>query len=204
MIGAAIVVLLAGAWVLWKNVVEPRVTPKRFGVVVDHSLYRSGRIHPSLLPKVLDRYGIDDIVALTYPDSAPQYQALEASLAAARGIRVERFGLDGDGTGNPATVVDALVAIHTAIARGDQVLVQCAAGSERTGGVVYLYRTLVLGESPDAAYAELLRYGHRPSRNPHLEAFLNANMAYFADELVTRGIAQPPTVLPRLPESTAH
>ena len=57
---------------------------------------------------------------------------------------------------------------------------QCAAGSERTGGIIYLYRTLVLGESPDAAYAELLGYGHRPNRNPKLEAFLNANMAYFA------------------------
>ncbi len=57
---------------------------------------------------------------------------------------------------------------------------QCAAGSERTGEVIYLYRTLVLGESPDDAYAELLRYGHRPGRNPKLEAFLNENMAYFA------------------------
>ena len=203
-IGVAIVALFAAAWLLWKNVVEPRVVPKRFGVVIDHSLYRSGRIHPSLLPQVLDRYGIDDIVALTYPGSASQYQALEASLATARGIRVERFGLDGDGTGNPATVVDALVAIHAAVARGDQVLVQCAAGSERTGGVVYLYRTLVLGESPDAAYAELLRYGHRPSRNPHLETFLNAHMAYFADALAERGIAQPPAALPHLPEPTSR
>ena len=69
----------------------------------------------------------------------------------------------GNGTGDPAHVVEALVAIHDAIGRGDQVLVQCAAGSERTGGVIYLYRTLVLGESPDAAYAELLGYGHRPN-----------------------------------------
>ena len=191
---------LAAAWLVWKDVVAPRVFPKRFGVVVDNALYRSGRIHPSLLPRVLDRYGIDDIVALTYPGGAPQSQAFEASLAAERGIRFERFGLDGDGTGDPATVVEALVAIHAAVGRGEQVLVQCAAGSERTGGVVYLYRTLVLGQSPEAAYAELLRYGHRPSRNPKLESFLNANMAYFADALAARGIAQPPATLPNLPE----
>ena len=194
------IALLAAAWFVWNDVLSPRVFPKRFGVVVDNALYRSGRIHPSLLPTVLDRYGIDDIVALTYPGSAPQYQAFEASLAAERGIRFERFGLDGDGTGDPATVVDALVAIHAAVDRGDQVLVQCAAGSERTGAIVYLYRTLVLGQPADAAYAELLRYGHRPSRNPRLEPFLNANMAYFADALAARGVAQSPATLPHLPE----
>ena len=61
------VVALVGAWFAWKNLLAPRLIAKRFGVVVEHELYRSGRIHPSLLPKVLDQYGIDDIVALTYP-----------------------------------------------------------------------------------------------------------------------------------------
>ena len=192
--------LLGAAWFTWNDVVAPRMFPKRFGVVVDNALYRSGRIHPSLLPTVLDRYGIDDIVSLTYPGSAPQYQAFEASLAAERGIRFERFGLDGDGTGDPATVVDALVAIHAAVGRREQVLVQCAAGSERTGAIVYLYRTLVLGQGADEAYAELLHYGHRPSRNRKLESFLNENMAYFVDELAARGVAQPPATLPHLPE----
>lgn len=199
-VAAAAIILLATAWLVWKDVVSPRIFPKRFGVVVDGALYRSGRIHPSLLPRVLDRYDIDDIVTLTYPAAAPQYQTAEAALAAQRGIRIERFGLDGDGTGDPATVVAALVAIHDAVGRGEQVLVHCAAGSERTGAIVYLYRTLVLGEDREAAYAELLRFGHRPSRNPHLEAFLNANMAYFADALAARGIAPSPATLPRLPE----
>jgi protein tyrosine/serine phosphatase len=199
----AVVLFTAVVSVLWVDVVSPRVFPKRFGVVVEHAFYRSGRIHPSLLPKVLDRYGIDDIVALTYPASGAQYQSLEAAVAAERGIRVQSFALDGDGTGDPATVVDALVAIHESIGRGDQVLVHCAAGSERTGAVVYLYRTLVLGESADSAYAELLRYGHRPARNPKLEAFLNANMAYFADALVARGVVPERPSLPHLPEPTA-
>jgi protein tyrosine/serine phosphatase len=200
----ASVALLAAMWVVWTDVVSPRVFPKRFGVVIDNALYRSGRIHPSLLPKVLDQYRIDDIVALTYPGSAPEYQAFEAALAADRGIRFERFGLDGDGTGDPATLVDALVAIHAAVGRGEHVLVQCAAGSERTGAIVYLYRTLVLGGAADAAYAELLRYGHRPSRNPKLESFLNANMGYFADALAARGIARRPASLPHLPETNAR
>ena len=202
-VGLALLVLavLVAGWFAWKDLLQPRLFAKRFGVVIEHELYRSGRIHPSLLPKVLDRYGIDDIVALTYPSNAPQYQQLEQRLTSERGIRLQRFPLFGNGTGDPAHVVDALLAIHDALGRGDQVLVQCAAGSERTGGVIYLYRTLVLGESPDAAYAELLRYGHRPNRNPKLEAFLNANMAYFAAKLAERGIVRPDgTPLPHLPE----
>jgi len=196
----ALSVLVAG-WFAWKDFLQPRLFAKRFGVVIEHELYRSGRIHPSLLPKVLGQYGIDDIVSLTYPSNAPRYQQLEERLTTERGIRLQRFPLFGNGTGDPAHVVDALIAIHDAIGHGDQVLVQCAAGSERTGGVIYLYRTLVLGESPDAAYAELLGYGHRPSRNPKLEAFLNANMAYFAAQLAAHGIVRPNGApLPHLPE----
>jgi len=195
------IVVLAGAWLVWKEILGPRLIPKRFGTVIEHSLYRSGRIHPSLLPKVVDQYGIDDIVSLTYPPRSPDYQQLEHDLGTAHRVRLHRFPLQGDGTGDPANVVAAVIAIHEAIARGDQVLVQCAAGSERTGGVVYLYRTLVLGQSADAAYAELLRYGHRPARNPKLEAFLNANMTYFANALSAQGIPRPDaTPLPRLPE----
>jgi protein tyrosine/serine phosphatase len=195
------VAVLAAGWLAWKELLGPRLIPKRFGTVIDNTLYRSGRIHPTLLPKVLDKYGIDDIVALTYASNAPEYQELEQRLATERGIRLERFPLAGNGTGDPAHVVGALVAIHDAVARGEQVLVQCAAGTERTGGVIYLYRTLVLGESPEDAYAELLGYGHRPARNPKLEAFLNANMAYFADALAERGILHsPPVPLPHLPE----
>ncbi len=199
----ALIVALATAWFTWKDLISPRVIPKRFGIVVDHTFYRSGRIHPALLPKVLDRYGIDDIVTLTYPADTSQYQLVEQRLSNARGIRLQRFSLEGNGTGDPAQVVGALVAIHSAITRGDQVLVHCASGSERTGGVVYLYRTLVLGESPASAYEELLDYGHRPARNPKLETFLNANMAYFADTLVQRGvIASTPASLPFLPEAS--
>jgi protein tyrosine/serine phosphatase len=200
-IALLMIAVLAGAWVAWKELLAPRLIPKRFGTVVDNALYRSGRIHPALLPEVLDQYGIDDIVTLTDAGKAPQYEALEQTLANERGIHLQRFPLSGNGTGDPALVVGALVAVHDAIGRGEQVLVQCAAGTERTGGVIYLYRTLVLGEPPDDAYAELLRYGHRPPRNPELAKFLNANMQYFADALAARGILhdrQAP--LPMLPD----
>jgi protein tyrosine/serine phosphatase len=201
LVALLVVAVLAAGWLAWKEVLGPRLIPKRFGTVIDNTLYRSGRIHPALLPKVLDKYGIDDIVALTYASNAPQYQELEQRLATERGIRLLRFPLAGNGTGDPDEVVGALVAIHDAIGRGEQVLVQCAAGTERTGGVIYLYRTLVLGESPEDAYAELLGYGHRPARNPKLEVFLNANMTYFANALVVRGILRSaPVPLPHLPE----
>jgi protein tyrosine/serine phosphatase len=195
---ALLTFVLLGAWLSWRDL-QPRLFAKRFGVVIENQLYRSGRIHPCLLPKLLDRYGVDDIVSLTYPSNA-QYRQLEARLLA-RGIRIQRFPLSGNGTGDPTRFVNALLAIHDDIARGDQVLVQCAAGSERTGAVIYLYRTLVLDDSPDVAYAELLHYGHRPQRNPKLEVFLNANMGYFAQALAAHGIVPAPgSHLPRLPE----
>src|SRR6476620_4674555 len=80
------VVVLVGAWFAWKELLQPRLFAKRFGVVIEHELYRSGRIHPSLLPKVLAQYGIDDIVSLTYPSNAPRYQQLEERLTTERGI----------------------------------------------------------------------------------------------------------------------
>ena len=97
---------------MWKEVLGPRFVPKRFGTVIDHALYRSGRIHPALLPKVLDEYGIDDVVTLTYDTNAPDYQEFERTLTAARGIRLLRFPLHGDGTGDPKQIVAAIAAIH--------------------------------------------------------------------------------------------
>src|SRR4051812_2861040 len=95
---ACVLAVLVGAWFAWKDVVSPRVFPKRFGVVVDHALYRAGRIHPALLPKLIATYGIDDVIALTFAPNAPEYVELEASLAK-DGIHVLRFPLLGNGTG---------------------------------------------------------------------------------------------------------
>ena len=195
------VVLAAVAYAVWSGFVAPHFGPKRFGTVIEGALYRSGRIQPTLLPDVLDEYRINDIVTLTYASNNPAYQRFEENLSSIHGIGFQRFPMNGNGTGDPAQVVAALLAIHDAIGRGERVLVQCAAGSERSGAVVYLYRTLVLGDSPDDAYAELLHYGHRPAANPDLEAFLNANMAYFADALAAHGIVRPrQSPLPKLPE----
>ena len=54
---SVVVFLFVGA--LFYEYVKPRIFPKRFGAVIENSLYRSGRIHPDLLPKVIEDYQIE-------------------------------------------------------------------------------------------------------------------------------------------------
>jgi protein tyrosine phosphatase len=67
------------------------------------------------------------------------------------------------------------------------VLVHCAAGAYRTGGVVAAYRMLVQGGSPADAWAEMKRYDWDDSE-PQLPDYLNSNMAELAAQLVQLGV----------------
>ncbi len=163
--------LLLFAWFL-NEFVKPRVIPKRFEVVAENALYRAGRIHPDLLPRVIAEHGIDSIVTMTYPVADHPYQIAEKQVADALGIPIYRYPLGGDGLGDPASYIGALEKVHEEISNGRQVLVHCAAGTERTGGVVYLYETLMKGKTDEEARANLLAAGHRPERNPALIPFL--------------------------------
>lgn len=82
-----------------------------------------------------------------------------------------RLPPQSDSAGDPANIVAPSISIQEAIAHGDQVLVQRAADSERTGGVMYLHRTLNLGPPSDDANAELIRDSHllvRALRSLHI------------------------------------
>lgn len=152
--------------------VYPRVVPKRFATLVDDGLYRSGRIHPDLLPKVLEEHGIDTIVALTYPVKDHEWQREEARIAEEMGINIVRYPLLGNGTGDTASYLGALSKVNEELGDGRQVLVHCAAGTQRTGGFSFLYRTLVLGDTPETAYEEMTRMDFDPVDNPDLLPYL--------------------------------
>ena len=47
-IGVIVAVIGGGIWV-WEEVLEDRLIPKRFGVVVPGSIYRSGQLSPTLI-----------------------------------------------------------------------------------------------------------------------------------------------------------
>lgn len=152
--------------------VKPRVFPKKFGVVIEDSLYRSGRIHEALLPKILKDYEIDTIVTMTHAIDTIEWQQEERRIAKELDVDLIRFPLRGDGTGDITSYVEALRAIQRELGNDRRVLVHCAAGTERTGGVVFLYRTLFLDQPQDEAYAEMLEYGFNPKRNTALLPYL--------------------------------
>ncbi len=186
---SVVVFLFLGA--LFYEYVKPRIFPKRFGAVIEDSLYRSGRIHPDLLPKVIEDYQIDTIVTLTRDVSTVEYQPIERAIASQMDVDLVRFPLDGNGTGDVASYIGALRRIYDELSEGRRVLVHCAAGSQRTGGVMFLYQTLVLQQSKGDAYEEMLHYDFDPERNAALLPYLGGILPEVVDALGAYGIATP-------------
>jgi len=83
--------------------------------------------------------------------------------------------------------------------KGKPVLVHCAAGTQRTGGVVAFYRLLVERKSPEFTFAEMRQYNYDPQRSPKLLKYVNDHIAEVAEDLVRdRIIDRAPDPLPRL------
>ena len=185
-IGIIVAVIGGGIWV-WEEVLEDRLIAKRFGVVVPGSIYRSGQLSPTMVRKTLAKHDIDLVVHLGVHD--PQNKAHVAEQAAVEALGIERrlFPLRGDGTGDIDNYAQAIEAIVAARDAGRKVLVHCAAGSYRTGGVIASYRMLIEGKAPDEAWAEMERYSWN-SDNPILPEYLNSHMGELTEKLLQMGI----------------
>jgi protein tyrosine/serine phosphatase len=201
-IAACIVLLVLGVigfLVVWNNGLRDRLLPKNFGIVEPGRLYRSGQIsHWQIAPALKDNH-IQMIVALSAHGGKPA--DLDAELQETRDLGIERqvFPLGGDGTGQIEQYALAIAAIDRALKQGKPVLVHCIAGAQRTGGVIATYQMLVEKKSPAEAFAQMRRYGHDPTANPHLLEFLNAHMAELAHRLVElHVIDRVPTPIPQL------
>lgn len=175
--------LVFGGWEAGKYLIVPR----RFGVVEQDKIFRSGRIAPHLLRATLQKHRLKVIVDLTEPDR-PDDQCLifklffvtwhaEQAIAEELGIKRYNFQLYGDGTGNITNYAKAIAVIKQAREENKPVLVHCAAGVQRTGGVIASYRLLVEKQAPATIYAELTRYGWKPGKNKILLEYLNRHMA---------------------------
>ncbi len=183
-----IVCALGGALWLWDSVVKDRVVPKRWAAVEGHRLYRSGQLSASLVQRTLARHGIKVIVALTADDPDSKDQQAEKNAAAALGIELLRFPLRGDGTGDVNQYIGAIAAVIQAERQGKPVLVHCAAGAQRTGGVVACFQLLVDRKPAAGVIRELRQHGWNPNRNPHLLPYLNENLAPIATALHDHGL----------------
>jgi protein tyrosine/serine phosphatase len=163
----------AHVWWRVQSVVGLAKSPRRFGVVVEGKIYRSGRIDPVSLQWVAQQSGIKTVVDLgAFVDGSAEDRAI-AEAAEALGLKRYVFRLRGTGAGDPQRYVDALRVLRDESAY--PVLVHCAAGAQRTGACVLLYRHLFEGEPVREAYRETIECGH-PAGEWRLLAYIAENM----------------------------
>ena len=149
---------------------------RNFGVVETGEIYRSGRLTPRMFRKVVDENNIRTVLDLgAYVPGSPE-DVREQDLAEELGAERYRFYLDGDGTGNPNYYVQALRLMSDPEAQ--PILIHCAAGAQRTGVIVLLYRHIIQGQDLAQAYPESFQYKHKAD-----EWQLLAYVAQWNDEI---------------------
>ena len=169
--------------------------PKRFGVVVPGRIYRSGQISKRLIEGVLSKHDIRVVIDLTGIDPTNVDQRAEIEACQKGGIQHVPLVLGGDGTGDIRHYAKALAILQECEREGQPVLVHCATGAQRTGGVIAAYLLLLHQASPGSICKELMRYGWKPHKDQILLDYLNEHMAELATLLVEMD------VLPKMPDS---
>lgn len=151
-IAPLVVVAAAGVgWIVWQQA----AWPKRFGVVAEGRLYRSGELSPRQLETVVREAGVRTVLSLLNPDTPES--AAERATAERLGVRWINVALTGDG----ANTREQRDAIRRVILDEDAapLLVHCAAGVNRTGLACGMYRLHREGWSYEQVLAEMRRYG---------------------------------------------
>ena len=141
--------MAAGGW--WYH----NLLPRRFAPVVAGQLYRSGTVKPAQLERLRDEYGIRRVVSLLNPD-APVSVA-ERDAAAKLGLDWQNVPLPGDGSSTPDD--RARILAYLSDANAPPTLVHCAAGVNRTGLAVGLYRIHQQHWPLDQVFAEMKGFG---------------------------------------------
>lgn len=176
-----------------------RFVPKRWGVVEEGRIYRSGQLSRPLVKQMLQTHKIRVVVDLTFDNPNDLNHVAELAAIAELGIERKLCPLLSDGTGDVHIYAQAVSAVAEAARQGKPVLVHCAAGTQRTGGVVALYRLLVQGKPAEFAFAEMRKYKYDPRYSPNLLNYVNEHIADIAADLVRDGtIERVPNPLPRL------
>jgi hypothetical protein len=196
---AFVAIFAIGLWV-WKAWLEDRLIPKRWGTIEEGVLYRSGQISSALIERQLVDHGIRCVVDLTARWPGDDDQKAEAAVIERLGIESVVLDLKGDGTGDLGQYIAALERMHRAEREKTPLLIHCAAGSQRTGGVVAFYRLLVQGKSPERVRDELEAYDWDPAEDTPLRDYINENIGEVARRLIECGIIERvPEPLPVLP-----
>lgn len=164
-------VVCAGGVLLWFKVLRDHVVPKNFGVVMEGRIYRSGRLTPRTLRRMRDMRGVRTVIDLGAYWPGSREESVMVRAASELGVtRISVRGLRGDGRGNANAYLEVVRAM-TEEGRGPMV-VHCAAGADRTGAAVVLYRHIVQGWDLDKAIEEATRFRHDPKKNEAMRAYV--------------------------------
>ena len=162
--------------------------PKRWGVVEDNAIFRSGQLTPIQFKKQVKKRNIDVVVSLLNPLPGNVNYEGEQKVIRERGIEQFVYPLLGDGTGDISQYASAICNLHECVRNNKVVLIHCAAGTQRTGGVVASYRILVQGKNPNEVIQEMRRYGWRAHKNPDLIPFINNHLNQLKNILIEKNI----------------
>ncbi len=146
-----LVALIAGG--LWWQTTGWK--PKRFAVVVPGQIYRCGEITPEQLERLRREYGIRTVLSLLNPTA--EISRREQAAARRLGIRWINVPLSGDGSSTPADR-DRIRAVLLD-PRLRPLLVHCAAGVNRTGLAIGMYRLHAQGWTLEQVLDEMRRFG---------------------------------------------
>lgn len=158
------------SWGVYDAAIKPHVSPKRFGVVEAGRIYRSGELTPASTRLVVEKHGIRTIIDLGAHEPGTRDERLAQRTADALNVVRISLDLEGDATGNPNNYVVALRVLRDP--NRWPVLIHCAAGAQRTGCAVALFRMIDEGWTFDQAIAEAKNYNHDPKDNPKLTAMI--------------------------------
>jgi len=162
---AALTFAFGFAWV------QSIVLPKRFAVVVDGRLYRSGTVTAAHLENLSNGYGVRTVLSLLNAE-APETIA-ERAAAEALGLRWINVPLPGNGASTREERERIKQVLFDDSLGG--LLVHCAAGTNRTGLAVGMYRLHRGGWTVDQVLSEMRRFDFEDE--PHHENLRQALVA---------------------------
>ncbi len=134
-----------------------RIWPKRFAVVEEGWLYRGGQVDRELFEGLVDKYGIEAILALTRLRPDEPDEAAELDLVNKRDLDLNTIPMPGNGVADFDKLDQAADWIEAH--RGHPLFVHCAAGANRTGAVIVAYRVKHCGWALHEALEEARRFG---------------------------------------------
>jgi hypothetical protein len=147
-LGAIAAAVGAGIWY------QSTLLPRRFALV-DRTLYRSGEVSPAQLERLHAEYGIRRVISLL--DATAPVTVAEREAAGRLGIDWYNIPMRGNGDSTPEARTRVLELLS--MPNAPPTLVHCAAGVNRTGLAIGLYRIKCQGWSLEQVLAEMRDFG---------------------------------------------